>query len=374
MTPEEQQLLNFYGKSIVGNFALFTTLTLFYGCYLLIAPYAVYILIRRGDKSLATLGLLVSTITIFLTATAHWATYLQDILTTYRLPLIEIQGHELLDQFLEVTRRNMPILRFHCIPPVVTFLFCDALVVSRVWAIFPERRRERYITLIVFIVDISLNLHWAIAIQLRPLDIYDPRRTPLFGWKIAAYGFSLITNLVGTGFIAYKAWCFRRHLLQSGIKSKSSSVLRILAFLVESGGFFMVLQLLAILFNPDLFWKRLTTVDIFGRSILEMVTMLTAIYPSLVIIILDAEKKKSSNRELVFGDDALSASRFPSIVTQIAFAEARSRLSYSSASSVLSPTTPWDVKDCPDSSHLHDVDLTLRRPSAVFILPPPVTQ
>lgn len=137
---------------------------------------------------------------------------------------------------------------------------------------------------------------------------------------------------------------------------KSSPVQRILAFLVESGGVFMVLQITLIILNtfPSI---TLTPVEVFSRGMNAAGVMLTAMYPALVLILVDRESARADEQGMVFE---------PSIMTQLAFAEMGSADNTGPVDDV-----PVDIahleKGTPAVGHAHPLHPAKPNPSHSFL-------
>ncbi|THU93468.1 hypothetical protein K435DRAFT_799662 [Dendrothele bispora CBS 962.96] len=99
----------------------------------------------------------------------------------------------------------------------------------------------------------------------------------------------LITNLVSTSMIAYKAWCHQRDVSRNLISTNGSvmKIQKIMWFLVESGFFYCI------------FWIGFTVVPVLNGTSSESfqvyagaMLMLSATYPLLIVLVAAHEKFK----------------------------------------------------------------------------------
>ncbi|KAH8834542.1 hypothetical protein DL96DRAFT_1580903 [Flagelloscypha sp. PMI_526] len=306
MTPEEAVFLQIYGQCVIGNFFLMTVESVLCTTGLLLYIASTTVLFRRAVKGQGTVFLLVLTTLSTFVMLFDWATFVVENFAVFRIGLVGLPGSTIETQFLGVLKHNDWILKFSEWPLQIHLLVCDTVVVSRVWAMFPERTRERWCVAISLLADIGVNFGYTSWRMILPLGI--PSVKPYLivtDWHITGMMMSLFTNIMATGFIAWKAWRHRQSLKKTGFnpKSKHSPVQRILALFLESGIAFMILQILVIItrFIPVVVRS---TPDMIQRCVLKAFINLAAMYPMIVIIIVE-RKRGLLDETQYFGEGTL---------------------------------------------------------------------
>jgi len=104
---------------------------------------------------------------------------------------------------------------------------------------------------------------------------------------VSAIALSMVTNLLATLLIAYKLWSHRKLTSNLGLQKQRSHVQNVLFLLVESGVFFLVIQLTTvfiIFFNdgPAAGYAH----AIVGTLYLEFAAM----YPALILVIVNKQR------------------------------------------------------------------------------------
>ncbi|KAH8797785.1 hypothetical protein DL96DRAFT_1824926, partial [Flagelloscypha sp. PMI_526] len=310
MTPEEALFLKVYGECVVLNFFMIAVQTVLSAIGLVLYAVSTVMLSRRPVKGNGTIFLLVLITFSFLIMLLDWVMFVIDISAVSHIGLVGLPGSNIATQFLAVFKHNDWIYKLSDWPLQIHLLICDTIVISRVWAMFPESRRERWFTVFLLSADIAVNVGYGfhrttLSYGIPPVDPW----VMVTDWHITGMIISLVTNLVATGFIGWKAWRHRQSLMRSGFspKSKHSPVQRILALFLESGIAFMILQIIVIVaqFIPTVVR---TTLDAVLRCMMKAFTALASMYPSIVIIIVERsrgildETQYFGEGEVTFGD------------------------------------------------------------------------
>ncbi|KIK54428.1 hypothetical protein GYMLUDRAFT_904941 [Collybiopsis luxurians FD-317 M1] len=166
------------------------------------------------------------------------------------------------------------------------FLFSDTLVFWRAWAIWHGHRFLQFI-LIAFAISNAALIVLSTAIGPFKSDLSESVGSA-FKSSLSLF-FSLISNILATSAIAYKAWKMnifgKEHHSQLG-RTRTYKILR---FLVESGTLFCLLQVVyyAMVIAADMNAKSATTFSLSYNSILRYVAvMILPFYPTVLLIVL----------------------------------------------------------------------------------------
>ncbi|KAH8834477.1 hypothetical protein DL96DRAFT_1580682 [Flagelloscypha sp. PMI_526] len=294
MIPSEAIFLKVYGECVISNFYLLVVQTVGSTLGLFLYIVSTVMLSRRPVKGKGTVFLLILTTLSLFVSLFDWSAFVFDNLAVFHIGLVGLPGSTIETQFLAVLKHNEWILKFGEWPLQIHLLICDTIVVSRVWAMFPERRRERWCGAFLLAGDFATNVGITLADMGLPISDYTPSVEPSVlttNWYIAGMILSLVTNIVATGFIGWKAWRHRQSLKHAGFsnKFKHSPVQRILALFLESGVAFMILQILVIITQFVPVVER-STLAIVSGCIGKAFINLAAIYPTIVIIIVERRR------------------------------------------------------------------------------------
>ncbi|KAH8834480.1 hypothetical protein DL96DRAFT_1580686 [Flagelloscypha sp. PMI_526] len=294
MTPAEAIFLKVYGECVIGNLFVMAIKTVGFTISLLLYAVSTILLLRRSVKGNGTIFLLVLTTLSTFVMLFDWISFVVDNLAVFRIGLVGLPGSTLESQFTAVYQHNEWILKFSEWPLQIHLLICDSIVVSRVWAMFPERRRERWCVAFLLLTDIAVNIELTASDMGRPLSTYITTTNPsvvTINWGYVGLMLSLLTNIVATAFIGWKAWRHRQSLRSAGFspKSKHSPVQRILALFLESGVAFIILQIFVIItqFVPVVVRSTSENVMLCIGSAFDH---LAAVYPSILIIVVERRR------------------------------------------------------------------------------------
>ncbi|KAM5536418.1 hypothetical protein V8D89_009854 [Ganoderma adspersum] len=190
----------------------------------------------------------------------------------------------------------------------INVLLGDAIVCWRICVVWSQNRAVKAIcgvfllaTLIVGAIDTTQSC------QLSKLDTPNFNTLNIMGTLfegipigIAVCVLSLITNLLGTLLVAYKAWQSRTRLKRYfGMGSRTSQVQKLLSLLVESGALYCALWAVVVAFqvanlNNNYLSETLHPmsrfVNVFGLIANGALIPLIAIYPAIIIVFVALNK------------------------------------------------------------------------------------
>ncbi|KAF9063645.1 hypothetical protein BDP27DRAFT_1426660 [Rhodocollybia butyracea] len=121
----------------------------------------------------------------------------------------------------------------------VMILTGDLLISWRAWVLLPHDTFWRFVLATITIGDIGINIADGIFDIFCMMAMLDG--SPPF-LDLVALGFSLVVNLTATALIGWKAWVHHQAMRDAAM-GKKSGVQKILLLFVESGAFFLILQL-----------------------------------------------------------------------------------------------------------------------------------
>ncbi|KAF7354106.1 Deoxyribose-phosphate aldolase [Mycena venus] len=283
-SPEE--LVLSYGESLYRDFVPHNIGYVFYGIYLVV--FAIYFLttIQNPMSSLGSRLLLSAMLLLCLSSTAQ---YVADMM----LSLEQMQAYLTLTSVPLADRRTV-WLRTHAglymaqrWPTAFNFVISDLIVIWRASVIYPLCRWIRVSMWSLGLADIAV---WLCAASMTSRDAIKRSQDPSTDETIntVALCVSLATNLVGTGAIGVKAWnqrkCMRRHEGMWG-----SPVSRVLLLLVETGGFWAMVQLVFSVLQQVNNGEN-APVDLATAVMARIATYLAAILPTATVIIARSQR------------------------------------------------------------------------------------
>ncbi|KAJ7575313.1 hypothetical protein C8J56DRAFT_1032561 [Mycena floridula] len=305
MTPDETLLLKHAGQVFVVNFASVVVGTFCYGAehlsmeslifvadqdapgfYVLLASLAMYHLLLKCNKTTATWALCALLTLIFLISTASFCL---DVAFCFKLmigALIKNPELELLER-LEIANASITqiALAQHWLNGngnSLLLIFGDGIVVWRAWAIWNGQRSVIMLPGLTLLATFALFLAENIlqTITLDDANFIYGKIASLF---IAGAAMSIVTNLIAIiliGLKTYQHWKFMKDTIGPG----RSAAGKVLMFLTESGIVYIAFQIINIcLTNVDT--TQGTALDIAAEIWNDIVNIISAIYPSLVILI-----------------------------------------------------------------------------------------
>ncbi|KAJ7575356.1 hypothetical protein C8J56DRAFT_1032573 [Mycena floridula] len=305
MTPDEALLLKIAGQVLVADFAFMVVQTFCYGAehlsveslifvadqdalgvYVLLASLAMYQLLLKHNKTTATWALCALLTLIFLITTASFCLILASCFKLMIGALIQNPELELLER-LEIANAstNQMTLAQSWLDGSsnsLLLIFGDGIVVWRAWAIWHGQRSVIILPGLTLLATFALVLAGNILQNITSVDP-DFAYGKVASLLIAGAIMSIMTNLMAIiliGLKTYQHWKFMKDTIGSG----RSAAGKVLMFLTESGIVYIGFQIINIcLATPDT--TQGTALDIASGIWSIIVNIISAIYPSLVILI-----------------------------------------------------------------------------------------
>ncbi|KAJ6557824.1 hypothetical protein B0H19DRAFT_1261417 [Mycena capillaripes] len=284
-TPED--LVLYYGENLYRNFVPHNVGYVFYGIYLVMFAIYFWTTIQNPVSSLGSRLLLIAMLLLCLSSTAQ---YIADMM----ISLEQMQAY-LTNTSVPLADRRTVWLKTHAglymtqrWPTAFNFVISDLIVIWRASIIYPRRRWIRISMWSMGLADIAV---WLFAASMTSRDIIKRSQDPSTDNTIvtAANCVSLATNLVGTGAIGVKAWSQRKSMRKLNLGIWRTDVPRVLLLLVETGGFWAMVQLVYTALqqvnngeNPP--------VDLATAVMTRMATYLAAILPTATVIIARSQR------------------------------------------------------------------------------------
>ncbi|KAK0235618.1 hypothetical protein EDD85DRAFT_791084 [Armillaria nabsnona] len=246
---------------------------LLYGMYTCLFLEASYLLIFRRKKSKVIIIMIVLNTIMWSVATTNIAmTMNKDAVRFLRQNGIE----------------NITVFDDYATPEI--YLQLGLAVIWRAWLLWNQKRWILVVSSFLLLgtgVTVA-NMTYALsASPITPDNLFDDPK--LSTWGIATMMLTTMTNLFATSLIAYRTWSHHRLLRSLTGKSGIVQLCKqngILALLIESGVFYCCTWH----FN-DMTQQQLATIIIFATTnnginlMLDVLFQLTAIYPTLIIIL-----------------------------------------------------------------------------------------
>ncbi|KAJ7579406.1 hypothetical protein C8J56DRAFT_897250 [Mycena floridula] len=279
MTPDEVALLKHIGQTNVENLAavIFCPNTHVPGFYTLMLSLVFYDLLIKRNKTRATWVLCTMLALIFLMITAYVVLFIANCFKLEIGVLIENPELELSDRLGiaddNVLQINLAQLWFGGNGNSLVFMFGDAIVIWRAWAVWAEKRG------VIILPAMTLLTTFA------PLDPSNEIDGKIAALLTAGSIMSIVTNGIAVILIGIKAYQHRT-FMKATIGQGKSAAGKVLIFLTESGMVYIIFQIIN---------TYLLSVDSKPNSALDNVQLIWAlemnifcgIYPLLVILIVN---------------------------------------------------------------------------------------
>ncbi|KAE9395546.1 hypothetical protein BT96DRAFT_997570 [Gymnopus androsaceus JB14] len=246
---------------------------LLYGIYSTLFLLAAYVLLSRNDlKSRPRFILLIVLVVMFLIATADLVCTVDYFFV--QLPTLGFDPPDINETLLAIAASNNLFIRLN-------FVISDGVVVWRAWILFPYNLAMK---LLLVLMAGHLSEGWFTPSN--PLYEVPITRELLLTLPL------LITNLVTTFSIAYKAWIHRRNLrlLLSGTGTTFTRVQKVLMLLADSG---IVYCALWIAYTGVVLSVQTETIPF--QVYTSVMPIISAIYPVLIILLTSLEKSEDDS-------------------------------------------------------------------------------
>ncbi|KAF9058306.1 hypothetical protein BDP27DRAFT_1408410 [Rhodocollybia butyracea] len=258
MTPAEQKQIFDFGAACYINVVGIAIDKIAYGSSLLGILIAIWLLEVKTWREPKTIQLLCCMI-IVLTATG----------------LVIIVG------FISFTQAKLGI---------VEILVGDFVICWRAWVLLPHDKWWRFVLATIVIVNIGVNIVAGIF-DTFVVDEELNDATIVLDW--VGIAFSLLVNMTATALIGWKAWAHYCTMREASVWSKSR-VQKILLLFVESGAFFLIPQMLALIGE---ILPSVESVDINSNLTISLVSAISedlwvafaGLYPIAIIILIHSD-------------------------------------------------------------------------------------
>lgn len=291
MTPEELSVVAVIGRSLLLNVVGFIPLTMFYGIFIYLFGHSTAIFMHRGLRSWPARVMFATSLTTFVLTSLHWGAYTAALLISMKMALVDDPAEFAQKARLAVVNnRIFPTMVIENWVDQLLIYISDGVVVWRAWVLFSEERWMMIFPVMLLLASITTGLAYLalmsslsafIAVQLRQAIL-------TLNLVTANLALSFATNVVATLMILYRLWSHRRIV---GVKSLGAptSVQKVLITLVESGAFYCAVQLpRVILFASPI--KPYTVRYYITQVILAIASMLTAMYPTMVVVLVNQQR------------------------------------------------------------------------------------
>jgi len=245
----------------------------------------------RGIRSTPNRWMLAATSTSFLIFTMRWG----FLLTAFVSQVIEDLMNQHHDEEPDLSTTKISRLRAILYPtlPIIS----DGIVVWRCWVLFAERRRLMLLPLALLLGTIATS---SVAMTLAWKRHRHHARHRHYAHSAAYFVpvLALLTNVVATSLIFYRLWDHRRTIRSFTHLNNVSRAQRVMVLLLESGVIYCVLQL-----GTLIAWQFTVPLPQFGkdyelRILSEVSLSLTAMYPSIVVVLVDRQRSMVDTFEL----------------------------------------------------------------------------
>ncbi|KAE9395754.1 hypothetical protein BT96DRAFT_977836 [Gymnopus androsaceus JB14] len=214
MTLDESQEIVFAGAIFFENISEMIFLCALNGVYTLAFAISIYILLQRKSKSLPHKALTVLILAGFAMSIIYsWSTIAYNLLLAKFGLVVSLPGG-ILVQDNAGNLKSLTAVILEDWAGILIFLIADTVILWRAWAVWPDSGLIKWTLLFILLLDIGVNI----------ADITVNTRA----------------NLVGTLFIAYRAW--KHHRSVKGISKKRTHAESILLLIIESGAIYGLVQ------------------------------------------------------------------------------------------------------------------------------------
>ncbi|KAJ4468786.1 hypothetical protein J3R30DRAFT_3714248 [Lentinula aciculospora] len=260
------------------NFITYSIGGIFYGIYVVLAIIAAYILLQQGlRQSLARSTLFVLNLGMFVGQTGNLVA-----LIVSELKVLQGNGETPYDPTQALEHWEVGIVIFSR----MNYLLSHTIVLWRAWILYDDRLYLRILLILCgvgSIVGVSLDSAFILK---EAFSNGTGQANALMKIRVLMPAMLLITNCIATTIIAFKVWEYRRSIkINLGKQTRKTGVERVLILLLESGLVYCACWIVTIIsLTPG-------TLSFIGRNVFAaMNPNLTAIYPTLVIIFVAAQK------------------------------------------------------------------------------------
>ncbi|KAH8826779.1 hypothetical protein DL96DRAFT_1213303 [Flagelloscypha sp. PMI_526] len=220
---------------------------------------------------------------MLISSTLHWSTFFLDLTIGIKVPLVELPGNDLKEQFNKVIQHNIPIMLFQYAVLPIHLLVCNTILVAQLWPLLRKSTPEK--TIVSFLLCLSLVLAVLSAAHPPGFAVAGSEDT-LKGWGIAFIATSFLSNIVNTVLIVVRRrFVVSRLFFLVPCNLSDCAFTRYRRFEYFSSGAILILLQFCLLVASTFTLTTLSTAEIFIRCFKQMSILITAAYPSFGIIL-----------------------------------------------------------------------------------------
>ncbi|KAI0254079.1 hypothetical protein BJV78DRAFT_105477 [Lactifluus subvellereus] len=250
--------------------------TLVYGIYLSLISILTYVMTGNGLETQTHRIVFAVMWFMFALSTVYWVSFVVFIFWTI------VAWFSTLDPF---THNPPGWLSVFDTVLLINYIITDGVVVWRTWVLCADQSRA---VLMIPVVTLIINfLFYATAVGVRAALFIAPGGLKahrkfariINDAEAGNLGLSLLTNVLATSIIAYKAWTHRKSLSEV-FGHKTSPASRILSLLIESGMLYVVIGVFSLV-SLFIHLPKRTLADVFQPVAVQLAGM----YPIAVLLL-----------------------------------------------------------------------------------------
>ncbi|PBL03943.1 hypothetical protein ARMGADRAFT_1004608 [Armillaria gallica] len=248
---------------------------LLYGMYTCLFAGSLYLLVFKRKKSKVIISMIILNIIMWSVSTAHAGVSFDEKFMGF---LRENGAQNPLVFENNGAPRVFAQLSLEC----VNFMFGDGIILWRAWVLWKCDRRILCMSVILLLITLGMGcgLGYTLTHPPEPFVDTESRNPASVIWGAGAMISTMITNICATSLIAYRIWTHHRlirSLTGESLAAQFTKQNSILIFLIESGMLYVCT------------WFAAIFAFIFSSNgiyiMLGMLAQLTAIYPTLIIML-----------------------------------------------------------------------------------------
>ncbi|VDC00680.1 unnamed protein product [Peniophora sp. CBMAI 1063] len=281
-----------------------------FGIFCTQTAVAIYIFVRRNLRMRSHQILLATTLSMFAVSLIH--------LTIQMLQVFE--AYNSAEALFEIPRFGVGLKYAPVMLVTINVVLGDAIVLWRMCVLWQQNAFTRILALVLlagtFITSVA-NLAQEFARPEVSHDVleYDVASLSDFTYGTAVLALSLLTNLVATLVIGWRAWLYRKSIVQHlATFNRYSIVEKVMSLLIESGTIYCIIWTLYIVdsrssvFDPS---RALQAAQLASRFYTggaayfsRIMPQVTGMYPAMILVIVALEQSYFEN---AFSESKLSS-------------------------------------------------------------------
>ncbi|KAE9389426.1 hypothetical protein BT96DRAFT_1025046 [Gymnopus androsaceus JB14] len=171
----------------------------------------------------------------------------------------------------------------------------DLIIAWRAWALWPNNKTVQWTLISLVLADIGVTIADSVVDTRKELS--GANQSVTLDWVISVL--SLLVNVVATSLIAYRAWMYHNSINFVSIRRRKTQMESILLIIVESGGFFGIMQVLTIIFEKlDVNAVAFSPLDLGTRFIINLYSYVAALNPVVIFILVQTQNTYEQSMHL----------------------------------------------------------------------------